>query len=172
MRNHGCGKQSEAQYASRGLWAQAGQGIRGSCAQAGAGEREGHHLPQQRGGASHPQSIHQGPARGGGKALKTSNSALLRITDRGPFVNNRIIDLSKAAAMKLDVWRPGTALVKVEVLETPKPIDSGGKWCVQIGGFKDAEDAARLKDRLSRRYQTVKNLQFTSPVGQEWLRVR
>ena len=104
--------------------------------------------------------------------LKTSNSALLRITDRGPFVNNRIIDLSKAAAMKLNVWRPGTALVKVEVLETPKPIDRGGKWCVQIGGFKDAEDAARLKDRLSRRYQTAKILQFTSPVGQEWLRVR
>lgn len=104
--------------------------------------------------------------------VKTGESALLRITDRGPFVNDRVIDLSKAAAQKLSVYRPGTALVKIEVLESPAPILTGGKWCVQIGGFKDATEAARLKDRLSRRYHTAKVLQFTSPVGEEWLRVR
>lgn len=97
---------------------------------------------------------------------------MLRITDRGPFVNNRIIDVSKAAAQKLGIYRPGTALVKIEVLESPVPMDSVGRWCVQIGGFKNAEDATALKEKLTRRYSTARILQFTSPVGEEWLRVR
>lgn len=104
--------------------------------------------------------------------IKTGDSVLLRITDRGPFAANRIIDLSKAAAQKLDVYRHGTALVKIEVLESPVPIDSGGRWCVQIGAFKKADEAAQLKEKLVRRYQTAKVLQFTSPIGEEWLRVR
>ncbi len=41
--------------------------------------------------------------------LKTGNSALVRITDRGPFVEGRIVDLSLAAAKALDVYLPGTA---------------------------------------------------------------
>jgi rare lipoprotein A len=104
--------------------------------------------------------------------LKTGDSVLLRITDRGPFVNDRIIDLSRAAARKLSVFQHGTALVKIEVLETPAPIAEGGRWCVQIGAFADAEDARKLKEKLARRYRTAKVLQFTSPVGGDWLRVR
>jgi len=104
--------------------------------------------------------------------LKTGHSELLRITDRGPFVNNRIIDLSRTAAQKLDVYRPGTAQVKIEVLQSPVPIDQGGKWCVQIGAFKNSDDATALKDRLVRRYRSAKILQFTSPIGEDWLRVR
>src|SRR5437660_1854575 len=76
--------------------------------------------------------------------LKTGHSELLRITDRGPFVNDRIIDLSRTAAQKLDVYRPGTAKVKIEVLQSPASIDQGGRWCIQIGAFKNSEDAAAL----------------------------
>jgi len=104
--------------------------------------------------------------------LKTGDSVLLRITDRGPFVTDRIIDLSRAAARKLSVFQHGTALVKVEVLETPSPIAEGGRWCVQIGAFADAEDARKLKEKLARRYHTAKVLQFSSPVGGDWIRVR
>jgi rare lipoprotein A len=104
--------------------------------------------------------------------LKTGDTALVRITDRGPFVSNRIIDLSKAAAEKLNVYRPGTALVKIEVLNSPGPIDSAGRWCVQIGAFKQAADATKLKEELSRKYPDAKILQFTSPIGEDWLRVR
>lgn len=104
--------------------------------------------------------------------LKTGDSALVRITDRGPFVSNRIIDLSKAAAEKLNVYRPGTALVKIEVMESPVPIDSAGRWCVQIGAFRRADEAAELKEKLSQQYPEAKILQFTSPIGEEWLRVR
>jgi rare lipoprotein A len=104
--------------------------------------------------------------------LKTGDSVLLRITDRGPFVSDRVIDLSRAAARKLSVYQHGTALVRIEVLKTPAPIASGGRWCVQIGAFTDARDAARLKDKLSRRYRLAKVLLFSSPAGGEWLRIR
>jgi rare lipoprotein A len=104
--------------------------------------------------------------------LKTDHSAIVRITDRGPFVPDRIIDLSKAAAIALDVWRPGTARVRIDVLETPAAIATGGRWCVQIGGIKDEEVAAELKDKLIRRYKTAKVLQFASPVGDYWIRIR
>jgi peptidoglycan lytic transglycosylase len=104
--------------------------------------------------------------------LKTDHSVVVRITDRGPFVPNRIIDLSMAAAKEVDVWRPGTAKVRVDVLEAPASLDVGGRWCVQIGGIKDEEVALDLKDRLSRRYKTAKVLEFPSPVGDFWVRVR
>src|SRR5260370_16007762 len=104
--------------------------------------------------------------------VKTGESVLLRITDRGPFVNDRVIDLSRAAARKLSVYQHGTALVRIEVLQTPAPIASGGRWCVQIGAFTDARDAVRLKDKLSRRYRLADVLLFSSPTGESWLRVR
>jgi rare lipoprotein A len=69
--------------------------------------------------------------------LKTEHSALVRITDRGPFVPGRILDLSLAAAKALDVYLPGTARVRLEVLKAPVPLDTGGRWAVQIGSLTD-----------------------------------
>jgi rare lipoprotein A len=104
--------------------------------------------------------------------LKTNHSALVRITDRGPFVEGRILDLSLAAAKKLDVWKPGVAEVKVEVMQTPTPLTGGGRWAVQIGSFENQKEATELADHLSRRYQTAKVNKFVSPVGSWWVRVR
>jgi rare lipoprotein A len=104
--------------------------------------------------------------------LQTGHSALVRITDRGPFIPGRIVDLSLAAAQRVDVVQPGVAKVKVELLETPAALDSGGKWAVQIGGFLDEEAAAKLADHLTRRYHTAKVLRFKSPAGDWWIRVR
>jgi rare lipoprotein A len=104
--------------------------------------------------------------------LKTGRSALVRITDRGPFVDGRIVDLSLAAAKAVDVWRPGVAEVRLEVMQTPAPLDSGGRWAVQIGGFEEQKSAQALQDRLSRRYHTAKVIKFISPVGVWWVRVR
>ena len=103
--------------------------------------------------------------------VKTNESVLVRITDRGPFVEDRILDLSRAAARKLSVYQRGTALVRIEVLETPASITNGGRWCVQIGAFPGHDEAAKLKQKLTRRYHTAKVLQFTSPVGGDWLRI-
>src|SRR5882762_10333262 len=60
--------------------------------------------------------------------LKTNHAALVRITDRGPFVEGRILDLSYAAAKKVDIWQPGVASVKIEVMQTPVASARGGRW--------------------------------------------
>ncbi|MGA2355500.1 MAG: septal ring lytic transglycosylase RlpA family protein [Terriglobales bacterium] len=104
--------------------------------------------------------------------LNTGHSALVRITDRGPFVPGRILDLSLAAAKALDVYLPGTAQVRLEVMQSPAPLDAGGRWAVQIGSFTGQKAAAELADHLQKRYQTAKVLKFVSPVGAWWVRVR
>ncbi|HZU43969.1 MAG TPA: septal ring lytic transglycosylase RlpA family protein [Terriglobales bacterium] len=103
---------------------------------------------------------------------KTKHSVVVRITDRGPFIEGRMLDLSLAAARKVDVWGPGTATVRIEVLQTPAPIDRGGRWAVQIGGFGEQRTASQLCDRISRRYHTAKVQEFNSPTGAWWVRVR
>jgi rare lipoprotein A len=104
--------------------------------------------------------------------LKTGNSGVVRITDRGPFVPGRIIDLSLAAAKAVDVYLPGTAKVRLEVLQAPLPLDTGGRWAVQIGSFTGQKAAAELVEHLQKRYQTAKVVKFVSPVGAWWVRVR
>jgi rare lipoprotein A len=104
--------------------------------------------------------------------VKTGSSAIVRITDRGPFIGTRILDLSLAAAKKVDLVRAGVSQVRIEVLRTPAPIDEGGRWAVQIGAFAEEEPATALADRISRRYHTAKVLHFGSPVGDWWVRVR
>ena len=104
--------------------------------------------------------------------VKTGDTALVRITDRGPFISGRVLDLSLAAAQKLDVWKPGVATVKVELMQSAANPDSGGKWAVQIGGFPDEDVATKLADHLIRRYHTAKVLRFASPAGDWWIRVR
>jgi rare lipoprotein A len=104
--------------------------------------------------------------------LKTGHTAMVRITDRGPFIRGRVLDLSLAAARKVDVYQPGVAEVKLEVMQTPVPIETGGKWAVQIGGFSDEDAATNLADHLTRRYHTAKVQRFNSPVGRWWVLVR
>ena len=104
--------------------------------------------------------------------VQTGSTALVRITDRGPFIRGRVIDLSLAAARKLEVQRPGVAEVKVELMQSPALPGAPGKWAVQIGGFPDEQAATKLADQLSRRYHTAKVLRFQSPAGDWWIRVR
>jgi rare lipoprotein A len=101
----------------------------------------------------------------------TRHSVVVRITDRGPFFEDRIVDLSLAAAKAVDVWRPGTATVKLEVLSAPAPIAEGGRWCVQIGAFHSEHDARKLKEKLQDHYESANVIQFTGPTG-EWVRLR
>ena len=66
--------------------------------------------------------------------LNNGKSTTVRITDRGPFVDNRIIDLSLAAAREIDSVGPGVVHVRVEVLT--QGIDpTGGFFTVQVGAF-------------------------------------
>jgi rare lipoprotein A len=103
--------------------------------------------------------------------LKTGQKAILRINDRGPFIGDRIIDLSMAAAKEIGTYRAGISQVKVELLRSPAPLDSGGRWCVQIGAFSDSDEAMRVKEKLMRKYKTAKVIQFSGPTG-DWVRLR
>ncbi len=53
--------------------------------------------------------------------LKNGRKIIVKINDRGPFINNRIIDLSYAAAIKLDITKAGTGLVEVRAIDPSKP---------------------------------------------------
>lgn len=103
--------------------------------------------------------------------LQTGQSALMRITDRGPFVPDRVLDLSVASAKIVGVWRPGTAQVRIDVYEAPKPIDEGGRWCVQIGAFSKEKEALKLEEHLEHKYHTANVIEFTGPTG-HWVRIR
>jgi rare lipoprotein A len=104
--------------------------------------------------------------------VNTGHAALVRITDRGPFVKGRILDVSYAAAKRLDIWQPGIASVKVEVMQTPASAAKGGRWAVQIGSFETEKRAAAVADHLTRRYRSANVEKFLSPVGVWWIRVR
>jgi rare lipoprotein A len=104
--------------------------------------------------------------------LANNQSVVVKITDRGPFVHGRIIDLSLAAAKATGVYRAGVAKVRLEEY-VPQPSPSaipGGRWCVQIGAFYQAEDAIQLKNDLLRRYATAKVIEFQGPTGY-WVRI-
>jgi len=103
--------------------------------------------------------------------IKTGQSAAMRVTDRGPFVDGRIVDLTIASAKATGVYRVGTAPVRLDVYQTPKPIDRGGRWCVQIGAFKSERKAVKLKKDLLHKYPNSTVIEFP---GQDsyWVRIR
>lgn len=103
--------------------------------------------------------------------LRTGESAVMRITDRGPFVHGRILDLSVAAAKAVGLWRAGVGEVRIDVYAAPEPLDSGGRWCVQIGAFSRLSPARHLQERLEREYRTANVIEFKGPTGY-WVRIR
>ncbi len=78
--------------------------------------------------------------------LSNNKSVTVRVNDRGPFVDNRIIDLTYAAAKDLDMIRQGTAEIRLEVLEGGIP---EVEFTIQIGAWKNIENAARHRKNLS-----------------------
>jgi rare lipoprotein A len=103
--------------------------------------------------------------------LKTGQSAVMRITDRGPFVEDRMLDLTMAAAKAIGLYRIGMTQVRMDVYQTPKPIDTGGRWCVQIGAFHDEREALKLKAQLMRKYSDANVIEFPG-TDSYWVRIR
>jgi rare lipoprotein A len=95
--------------------------------------------------------------------LNNGKFTVVRITDRGPFVDNRIIDLSLAAAREVDSVGAGVVPVRVEVLGGGDP--TAGFFTVQVGAFRDRANAERLRDRLSAAYSPIFIQQYDSPDG-------
>lgn len=102
---------------------------------------------------------------------KTGQSGIMRVTDRGPFVPGRVLDLSMASAKATGVYRAGLASVRIDVYETPRPMEAGGRWCVQIGAFEHEGKAEKLRSELERQYETAQVIDFAGPTGY-WVRIR
>ena len=83
--------------------------------------------------------------------LDSTKSVDLRIIDRGPFVDGRIIDVSHAAAREMDMIGSGTARVRVEVIRVPDVIGNIG-FAVQVGAFRDEGNAERFRERMEAQY--------------------
>jgi rare lipoprotein A len=97
--------------------------------------------------------------------LQNGRSIVVRVNDRGPFVGNRIIDLSYTAAAKLDMLRNGTAIVEVRAIDPTAPAQYTGvvaaspapgapasansSLYIQAGAFADPANAERLVAKLS-----------------------
>jgi len=81
--------------------------------------------------------------------LSNGRSVIVRVNDRGPFVANRLIDLSYVAASKLDMLREGTTLVEVRSISAPEmplpaPVATKDDLYIQAGAFAEEDNANRL----------------------------
>lgn len=83
--------------------------------------------------------------------LENRRSVEVLVNDRGPFAKGRIIDLSYAAAQTIDMVGPGTALVRVDVLDSPVELGAirpSLDYTLQLGSFAQLENAQQLRDRI------------------------
>jgi rare lipoprotein A len=83
--------------------------------------------------------------------LENQQAVTVRITDRGPFIKGRIIDLSLAAARQIEMVGPGTALVRLDLLSAAAG-GGGTRFAVQVGAFTSRDGAERLQRDLAARY--------------------
>ncbi|MFP4068034.1 MAG: septal ring lytic transglycosylase RlpA family protein [Spirochaetaceae bacterium] len=79
--------------------------------------------------------------------LGNGESVTVRINDRGPFVDDRIIDLSRGAAERIGMTGAGVARVRLEILHTGR--SDPGTRVIQIGSFSMEDNAEAIVDRLS-----------------------
>lgn len=80
--------------------------------------------------------------------LANNRTVDVRITDRGPFVDGRIIDLSRAAARQLEMIGPGTTEVRIQVTKLPPPVPAGYFYAVQVGAFRERRNAEILQQQV------------------------
>lgn len=97
--------------------------------------------------------------------LENNRSVVVRINDRGPFVDDRIIDLSYAAAKAIGMAEEGVAPVEVEALTSPaareparhaatgeaSELPDGGPFYLQVAAFRERQNAEQLMTRLRTR---------------------
>lgn len=98
------------------------------------------------------------------QVTNTSNEKTVRcvVNDRGPFVPGRDIDLSYGAAKEIGLIGPGTATVRISYLgrdsgyiKEVKYASSGGPYTIQVGAFREMDNALRLKSGLELKYKGV-----------------
>jgi rare lipoprotein A len=83
--------------------------------------------------------------------LETGRRTSLRVNDRGPFVDDRILDVSRGAARRLGFLEAGTARVRVRVVESPAACHE-----VQVGSFREEGNARAMRHRLREEGEPVR----------------
>jgi rare lipoprotein A len=116
--------------------------------------------------------------------LDNGKSVVVRVNDRGPFHENRLIDLSYAAAVRIGVWPKGTGLVEVSVLDPahpaaeppPAPAVSArsgeARIFLQLGAFGDRSNAERVVQQMERSGLGTVTIETTRINAREIHRVR
>jgi len=120
--------------------------------------------------------------------LTTDLSVDVRINDRGPFIKDRIVDLSRAAARQIGMIGDGTAMVRLEVVQAPSGVNapmplndlviseavgcgSEPYYGAQVGSFVDIENAERMEGKMRLAYGAAAILTARSAEGQPLYRV-
>ncbi|HYP07803.1 MAG TPA: septal ring lytic transglycosylase RlpA family protein [Bryobacteraceae bacterium] len=89
--------------------------------------------------------------------LSNDRTVDVRIQDRGPFIDGRIIDLSHAAAREIELIGPGVAKVKLTVIAPPKDFHKEPElFGIQVGSFRDQNRALTLRDEMKARFGTAR----------------
>lgn len=120
--------------------------------------------------------------------LNNGRHVIVKVNDRGPFHENRIIDLSYSAALKLDIVRSGTALVEVRAIDPdqPMPSDSGygapvqvmpvsnnnSGFYIQVGSFSELSNAEKLRQKLGPLGESLVRISQVVVTGNTLYRVR
>lgn len=82
--------------------------------------------------------------------LDNGDTTEVRINDRGPFIDGRIVDLSRAAAGKIRMLQSGTARVRLTVIRSPAKADATTRFAIQIAAFADTKRARRFRESISK----------------------
>ena len=86
---------------------------------------------------------------------RNQKTVRVRITDRGPFIDGRVIDLSRAAARSIDMLEAGITPVEVAIVERAASA-LPDRFAVQVGAFRIRENAERLCEQMRLRYGAAK----------------
>ena len=95
--------------------------------------------------------------------LTNTKTVEVRIIDRGPFVDGRIIDLSHAAARAIELIGPGVGPVRMVVVRAPQVVTPG--FAVQVGAFRKQDNAERFRANMAARYGSARLISRPKDAG-------
>jgi rare lipoprotein A len=88
--------------------------------------------------------------------LGNNKTVDVRIIDRGPFIDGRIIDLSHAAARAIDLIGPGVAQVRIEIVSAPAEMAARELYAIQIGAFQDRDRASLVRESMEQEFGSAR----------------
>ena len=88
--------------------------------------------------------------------LTNEKNVDVRIIDRGPFIDGRIIDLSHSAARAIDLIGPGVARVRIDIIYAPSTAAAVERYAIQIGAFQDRGRADRMRESMQQQFGSAR----------------